>query len=885
MREQALTPWDRSTPRATSSRLSPAPTAPPPVAHPDERDARQIELDHIDEVLRTAGRRPARSRGLRHAVGHSEATGESSSRVAVDGKQFAVGGARFDFRGVTYGTFAPRSDGHQFPTRDQIKRDFAAMCEAGFTVVRTYTAPPDDLIELAGDWGLRVLAGVFYSDWRYSVGTSQRQARRVARAARDVMRSEARRLAGAEQVLGLVLGNEIPADVVRWLGTARVARFIGDLADVVRSEDDEQLVTYANFPTTEFLSVPTLDFATFNVYLEDPADLRRYLTRLHHLTGDRPLVLGEIGLHAGAGAEGELDQARFLHEQLDTALERGVAGTCCFSWTDEWWVGGARVEGWQFGLTREDRSARPALAVATRGNARTVADLEFDWPSISVVICAYNAAGTLDECLRHTCALDYPDLEVVVVDDGSTDETRDIVARHRRARLVELPHRGLAVARNVGFQEARGDLVAYLDSDAYPPPEWPYYLALGMDAPNVAGTGGPNVPPPGDGPGAHQVAAAPGGPAHVLFGDDRAEHIPGCNMAFWKDRLIEVGGFDPIFTAAGDDVDLCWKVLDRGWEIGFHPAAMVWHHRRAGLRRYLRQQRGYGRSEALVEARHPSRFTLGGTARWRGRIYGSGAPSLARQRVYRGTYGAAAYQSVYRADSYGLDVLHQAGIPIAAAVACTAPLAAVAPGLGIPALASFLFVVMLLCVDAVRAAPPREVDSRRLRFRCSVAAMHVLQPLVRCWSRWRRRIGRGDESAPRVALETAGASWEGRVLVVAYAAPRTDLVGAIAAHIRRAGVRVVTSSGWDSYDIRLIASSTVSGDLVTSAYPEGFVQVRIRRRPRWWGVAFVLAGLGFAAAIDPLVVAGFGCLAAAETGRGLWRTGPLIRRVMQEATR
>jgi hypothetical protein len=355
-------------------------------------------------------------------------------------------------------------------------------------------------------------------------------------------------------------------------------------------------------------------------------------------------------------------------------------------------------------------------------------------------------------------------------------------------------------------------------------------------------------------------------------------------MAFWKDRLIEVGGFDPIFTAAGDDVDVCWKVLDRGWEIGFHPAAMVWHHRRAGLRRYLRQQQGYGRSEALVEARHPSRFTLGGSARWRGRIYGSGSPSFARQRVYRGTYGTAAYQSVYRADSHGFDALHQAGIPVAAAVACTAPLAVVAPELGIPALASLLFMGSLGCVDAVRAAPPRAVVRRRMRFRCSVAAMHVLQPIVRSWGRKRRRIRGRDESAPRGGgFDATGVSRKGRVLVVAHTGPRTELVEAIAAHVRRAGVRVMTSNGWDSYDVRLIGSALVRGDLVTSAYPEGYVQVRIRRRPRGWGVTFVVAGLAFAAAIDPLAAFSFCCLAGAETGRGWWRTGSLVRRVVLEA--
>jgi len=95
----------------------------------------------------------------------------------------------------------------------------------------------------------------------------------------------------------------------------------------------------------------------------------------------------------------------------------------------------------------------------------------------------------------------------------------------------------------------------------------------------------------------------------------------------------------------------------------------------------------------------------------------------------------------------------------------------------------------------------------------------------------------------------------------------------------------MTSNGWDSYDVRLIGSALVRGDLVTSAYPDGYVQVRIRRRPRGWGVTFVVAGLAFAAAIDPLAAFSFCCIAGAETGRGWWRTGPLVRHVVQEAMR
>ena len=63
-----------------------------------------------------------------------------------------------------------------------------------------------------------------------------------------------------------------------------------------------------------------------------------------------------------------------------------------------------------------------------------------------------------------------------------------------------------------------------------------------------------------------------------------AEHIPGCNMAFRKSRLHEIGGFDPQFRKAGDDVDVCWRLQQQGFKLGFSPAGFVWHFRRATAR-------------------------------------------------------------------------------------------------------------------------------------------------------------------------------------------------------------------------------------------------------------------------------------------------------------
>jgi O-antigen biosynthesis protein len=800
-------------------------------------------------------------------------------RVRVDGKFFALGGRRFPFRGVTYGTFEPRGDGARYPERLPMKHHFAAMSEAGFSVVRTYTAPPDDVIDLAADRGMHLLPGAFYPDWRYLLGASRRDGRRVAHEAAAEVRAVARRLSGCEQILGLSLGNEVPADVLRWYGTDAIVRTINELVAVVREEDPELLVTYGNYPSAEYLPLHRLDFLTFNVFLERRGDLRRYLTRLHHIAGDRPLVLGEVGLDAGLTPESEQRQADVLDWQLETVLERGVAGSCVFSWTDDWWVGDARVEGWHFGLTRTDGTPRPALDVAAGWNQRTVADLDVDWPSISVVVCAYNAAATLDECLRYTCALDYPNLEIIVVDDGSQDATAAIAGRHARVRLLCVEHGGLAVARNEGIRAAKNEIVAYLDSDAYPSLEWPYYLALGFDGPDVGGVGGPNVPPPGDPIGAHVVARSPGGPVHVLMSDDRAEHIPGCNMAFWKDVLSEVGGFDPIFDAAGDDVDLCWKVLDRSWAIGFHPAALVWHHRRPGLRAYLRQQSNYGRSEALVEARHPNRFTSTGAAAWRGRIYNSIVPSQSRQRVYRGPFGTAAYQSVYGGGGYVLDLAHQVGVPAASVLLPTAALGLLSPWLLAPAASAIVFLAVLAILDLTRTLPPRDLAQGALRFRGRVAVHHLLQPLVRAWSR-RRHRGVARRNLDSIAPLPPPVRWLATgIALLIEDRPRAELAASLIEAVRRCGVRAVNASEWEDYDSRLLMSAFVHGDLQTSSHPAGFVQVRIRRRLRWRRLlAAVLIGAA-AAAFSPLLALIFGAAVLGEVGRGIARCRTVLAHV------
>ena len=143
------------------------------------------------------------------------------------------------------------------------------------------------------------------------------------------------------------------------------------------------------------------------------------------------------------------------------------------------------------------------------------------------------------------------------------------------------------------------------------------------------------------------VCASPGAPSHVMLDDEEAEHLPGCNLAVTRTAFDTIGGFDPQFHTAGDDVDFCWRLRDAGFRLGFAPGAFVWHWRRPSIGAFLRQQLGYGRAEHLLLAKHPARFSKRGDAKWQGFIYGGGPVRvMADSIIYHGPMGAAGYQAI-----------------------------------------------------------------------------------------------------------------------------------------------------------------------------------------------------------------------------------------------
>ena len=104
-------------------------------------------------------------------------------------------------------------------------------------------------------------------------------------------------------------------------------------------------------------------------------------------------------------------------------------------------------------------------------------------------------------------------------------------------------------------------------------------------------------------------------------------------------------------------MDVCWRLQQRGYKIGFSPGGFVWHYRRSTVRDYLKQQQGYGEAEAMLVHRHPEYFNWYGSSQWQGRIYSPakfGVVTRSRM-IYHGTFGSGFFQTLYTAPpAFGL---------------------------------------------------------------------------------------------------------------------------------------------------------------------------------------------------------------------------------------
>jgi glycosyltransferase involved in cell wall biosynthesis len=217
-------------------------------------------------------------------------------------------------------------------------------------------------------------------------------------------------------------------------------------------------------------------------------------------------------------------------------------------------------------------------------------------PTVSVVINTYNRARTLPATLAAMAWQRHPRFEVIVVNGPSTDATEDVLARHDgRIRIARCPDANLSMSRNIGLAMAAGDIVAYIDDDAVPEPDWLEALCGPYADPGVGAVGGfirdhtgyawqcrvVACDRYGDNEGffdllqAHQAGVASHGP------DARRYLSPtGANASFRRKALLGIGGFDEGYAYFLDETDVALRLIDAGWTVTYAPRAEV-HHKYA----------------------------------------------------------------------------------------------------------------------------------------------------------------------------------------------------------------------------------------------------------------------------------------------------------------
>ncbi|MBN1552489.1 glycosyltransferase, partial [bacterium] len=231
-------------------------------------------------------------------------------------------------------------------------------------------------------------------------------------------------------------------------------------------------------------------------------------------------------------------------------------------------------------------------------------------PYVSVIVPAFNAGSTLKECLQslHTQTYPHEHYEVIVVDDGSTDQTPVIAQSESRTVFLQQTHEGPATARNLGSLHARGNILIFTDADCTASETFIEEMVKPFNDPHIVGVKG-----------AYRSLQKGCWArfAQIEFEERYAKLVKAESIdfvdshaaAFRKDTFCEVGGFDPHFPVANnEDVDLSYKIARLGYRMVFNPNAIVFHHHPDNALRYLRTKflRAYWRM--LVYRRFPEKI-------------------------------------------------------------------------------------------------------------------------------------------------------------------------------------------------------------------------------------------------------------------------------------
>jgi glycosyltransferase involved in cell wall biosynthesis len=228
--------------------------------------------------------------------------------------------------------------------------------------------------------------------------------------------------------------------------------------------------------------------------------------------------------------------------------------------------------------------------------------------SVSIIIPTFNGATRIGNCLD-ALLQQAPgrDVEILVVNDGSTDNTADVVARYSSVRLITQANAGPAAARNRGALEARGTIILFTDDDCVPMREWLAAMIKPFNDPNVVGVKGVYR--------THQrrlvarfVQIEYEDKYRLMSDVSCIDFIDTYSAGFRRDRFLEMNGYDTSFPlACAEDVELSYRMSARDWTMKFVPAAIVYHTHPDRLWWYLHKKYKFALWRVLALRKNPSK--------------------------------------------------------------------------------------------------------------------------------------------------------------------------------------------------------------------------------------------------------------------------------------
>ncbi len=240
---------------------------------------------------------------------------------------------------------------------------------------------------------------------------------------------------------------------------------------------------------------------------------------------------------------------------------------------------------------------------------------EVDLPVITVIIPVKDRPEDIKDCLASLQLVKWPKekLEIIVVDDGSTDHTPEVAASMGATVLRRQTSGGPSAARNLGAQHAKGEILAFLDSDCTVDETWLLELYPWVAAPGIGGVGGFVASYYNTSKldrYEEAMSSLSMGKRLLYEGPGKGNfYVPTCNLLVKKSVYEEAGGLNPEMHL-GEDVDLCWRLRERGYGLLYVTVGRAWHKHRNALGQMLKRRMQYGTSESDLYKRHPDKKKL-----------------------------------------------------------------------------------------------------------------------------------------------------------------------------------------------------------------------------------------------------------------------------------